>query len=312
MVDLCKLVPRVEHSHGLSDSDFESLFTKDKPIIFNFHGYPWLIHKLTYRRRNQSNIHVRGYKEQGNINTPLELAIRNQIDRFNLAIDVIDRVPKLEVSGALSQRMVEKSNYRKPQLCTRIGIDKPESTDWKRPFEILCFLNKFADAFRPCRFRRPSRRRVLVSPASRGMDRTGEAPISSVLIGDASNKCGSFRSPHPTKASDRATPNLRNRILTELPSSEPLRLRWDSVSSPELVYYFWSSNGKEHGGMKMNRSALIIASVAALLVVSAFSYGTLWLAAQSLAGTVGGAGVGCQVQYRSSVLRHSLTGGAAS
>ena len=84
-----------EHPHGLSDREFETLFTADKPIIFNFHAYPWLIHRLTYRRPNQHNIHVRGYKEQGNINTPLELAIRNQIDRFSLAIDAIDRVPRL-------------------------------------------------------------------------------------------------------------------------------------------------------------------------------------------------------------------------
>ena len=93
VVDLFRLVPESEHPHGLSDREFESLFTPDKPVIFNFHAYPWLIHRLTYRRRNQHNIHVRGYKEQGNINTPMELAIRNQIDRFSLAIDAIDRVP---------------------------------------------------------------------------------------------------------------------------------------------------------------------------------------------------------------------------
>lgn len=135
VVDLCKLVPEIEHSHGLSDSDFESLFTKDKPIIFNFHGYPWLIHKLTYRRRNQSNIHVRGYKEQGNINTPLELAIRNQIDRFNLTIDVIDRVPKIQAKGArvkewLKNQIIENSNY-----AYEFGIDKPEFTNWKWPYK---------------------------------------------------------------------------------------------------------------------------------------------------------------------------------
>ena len=88
-------MPETEHPHGLSDRDFDSLFTIDKPVIFNFHGYPWLIHKFSYRRTNHENIHVRGYKEKGNINTPLELAIRNQVDRFNLAIDVIDRVPQL-------------------------------------------------------------------------------------------------------------------------------------------------------------------------------------------------------------------------
>ena len=100
VVDLYRLVPSTEHPHGLSDRDFDSLFTKDKPIIFNFHGYPSLIHRLTYRRTNHKNLHVRGYKEKGNINTPLDLAIQNQIDRFSLAIDVIDRVPALEVAGA--------------------------------------------------------------------------------------------------------------------------------------------------------------------------------------------------------------------
>jgi xylulose-5-phosphate/fructose-6-phosphate phosphoketolase len=95
VVDLFKLEPHTEHGHGLTERDFDSLFTVDKPIIFNFHGYPWLIHRLAYRRTNHKNMHVRGYKEHGDINTPLDLAMRNQIDRFNLVIDVIDRVPKL-------------------------------------------------------------------------------------------------------------------------------------------------------------------------------------------------------------------------
>ncbi len=106
VVDLFRLQPESEHPHGLSDRDFDSLFTVDKPVIFNFHAYPWLIHKLTYRRTNHSNIHVRGYREKGNINTPLELAIRNQVDRYDLTIDVIDRVPKLQAAGAhLKDRM---------------------------------------------------------------------------------------------------------------------------------------------------------------------------------------------------------------
>src|SRR4029434_2136649 len=100
VVDLYKLVPTSEHPHGLSDRDFDSLFTVDKPVIFNFHGYPWLIHRLVYQRTNHKNMHVRGYKEKGNINTPLDLAIQNQIDRFSLAIDVIDRVPGLQGAGA--------------------------------------------------------------------------------------------------------------------------------------------------------------------------------------------------------------------
>jgi len=116
LVDLFKLEPEAEHLHGLSDRDFDSLFTVDKPIIFNFHGYPWLIHKLAYRRTNHNNLHVRGYKEHGNINTPLELAIQNQIDRLDLAIDVIDRVPKLQVAGAhlkewLKNQIIENTNH---------------------------------------------------------------------------------------------------------------------------------------------------------------------------------------------------------
>ena len=116
MVDLYRLQPDTEHPHGLSDRDFDSLFTKDKPVIFNFHGYPWLIHKFTYRRTNHVNIHVRGYKEKGNINTPLELAIRNQVDRFNLAIDVIDRVPRLRGARRAAQGVAEGTDHRKHQL----------------------------------------------------------------------------------------------------------------------------------------------------------------------------------------------------
>jgi xylulose-5-phosphate/fructose-6-phosphate phosphoketolase len=133
IVDLFKLEPESEHSHGLSDRDFDSLFTKDKPIILNFHGYPYLIHRLAYRRTNHKNLHVRGYKEQGNINTPLELAIRNQVDRFNLAIDVIDRVPRIAAIGAhvkewLKGQIIENANH----ACEE-GIDKPELADWKWP-----------------------------------------------------------------------------------------------------------------------------------------------------------------------------------
>ncbi|QIK37787.1 phosphoketolase family protein [Caldichromatium japonicum] len=134
VVDLFKLQPPREHPHGLSDADFDSLFTKDKPIIFNFHGYPWLIHRLAYRRTNHKNLHVRGYKEKGNINTPLELAINNEIDRFSLAIDVIDRVPRLQVAGAhikekLRDMQIECRNYAYEH-----GIDKPEFDQWAWPF----------------------------------------------------------------------------------------------------------------------------------------------------------------------------------
>ncbi|CAL1238929.1 phosphoketolase family protein [Candidatus Methylocalor cossyra] len=133
VVDLFTLQPQSEHPHGLSDRDFDSLFTVDKPIIFNFHGYPWLIHRLSYRRTNHANLHVRGYKEKGNINTPLELAIQNQIDRFSLAIDVIDRVPKIRVAGAHA-----KEKFRNKQLACRHyayehGTDLPEIVHWRWP-----------------------------------------------------------------------------------------------------------------------------------------------------------------------------------
>ena len=133
VVDLYRLQPDSEHPHGLCDRDFDSLFTRDKPVIFNFHGYPWLIHKFTYRRTNHANIHVRGYKEKGNINTPLELAIRNQVDRFNLAIDVIDRVPKMQAVGAhlkewLRGQIIESLHYADTE-----GQDKPEIRNWKWP-----------------------------------------------------------------------------------------------------------------------------------------------------------------------------------
>jgi len=133
VIDLFCLQPDSEHPHGLSDRDFDSLFTLDKPIIFNFHGYPWLIHRLAYRRANHANLHVRGYKEEGNINTPLELAIQNEIDRFSLAIDVIDRVPGLLVSGAhvkekLRDMQIECSNYAYEH-----GVDQPEYANWRWP-----------------------------------------------------------------------------------------------------------------------------------------------------------------------------------
>ncbi len=133
VIDLFKLQPGSEHPHGLTDRDFDSLFTTDKPIIFNFHGYPWLIHKLAYRRTNHANLHVRGYKEFGSISTPLELAIQNQTDRFNLAIDAIDRVPRLQATGA------HVKDWLKDQICESLdyafanGIDKPEIRDWKWP-----------------------------------------------------------------------------------------------------------------------------------------------------------------------------------
>ena len=116
VVDLFRMQPASEHPHGSTDREFDSLFTVDKPIIFNFHGYPWLIHKLAYRFRNHENLHVRGYKEKGNINTPLELAILNQVDRFNLVIDVLDRVPRLQDERRISGKNEER-HHRQPELC---------------------------------------------------------------------------------------------------------------------------------------------------------------------------------------------------
>ena len=98
-----KLQPASEHPHGLSDHDFDALFTTDKPIIFAFHGYPWLIHRLTYRRNGHHNIHVRGYKEEGTTTTPFDMCVLNDLDRFHLVSDVIDRVPKLGRAGGLRQ-----------------------------------------------------------------------------------------------------------------------------------------------------------------------------------------------------------------
>ncbi|PHS22312.1 MAG: phosphoketolase [Methylophaga sp.] len=133
VVDLFKLLPENSHPHGLTDYDFDSLFTKDKPVIFNFHGYPWLIHRLTYRRTNHMNFHVRGYKEKGNINTPLELAICNEIDRFSLAIDVIDRVEKLQVIGAHVKDKLRDMQIGCRQYAHQHGVDKPEFANWTWP-----------------------------------------------------------------------------------------------------------------------------------------------------------------------------------
>jgi xylulose-5-phosphate/fructose-6-phosphate phosphoketolase len=131
VVDLYKMTPDSEHPHGLSERDFDSLFTVDRPVIFNFHGYPWLIHRLAYRRTNHPNLHVRGYKEKGNINTPLELAIRNEIDRFSLAIDVINRVPGLLVAGAHVKEKLRDMQIACRQYAYEHGVDAPEEAAWK-------------------------------------------------------------------------------------------------------------------------------------------------------------------------------------
>ena len=134
VVDLFCMQSAGEHPHGLSDRDFDSLFTVDKPIIFNFHGYPWLIHRLAYRRTNHKNLHVRGYKEKGNINTPLELAINNEIDRFSLVIDVINRVPKLQVAGAHVKEKMRDLQIESRHYAYEHGVDYPDYQNWKWPY----------------------------------------------------------------------------------------------------------------------------------------------------------------------------------
>jgi xylulose-5-phosphate/fructose-6-phosphate phosphoketolase len=134
VVDLMKLQPSSEHPHGLSDADFDRLFTKDKPIVFAYHGYPWLIHRLTYRRTNHGNLHVRGYKEEGTITTPFDMAVLNDLDRFHLAGDAIDRLPQLgaraaSIKQALADQLTEHNIYIR-----RSGEDMPSIREWRWPF----------------------------------------------------------------------------------------------------------------------------------------------------------------------------------
>ncbi|HWI02250.1 MAG TPA: phosphoketolase family protein, partial [Acidimicrobiales bacterium] len=133
VVDLMRLQPEVEHPHGLPDADFDSLFTKDKPVIFAYHGYPWLIHRLTYRRTNHPNIHVRGYKEEGTTTTPFDMVVMNDMDRFHLVMDVIDRVPGLGQRAArVNQLMLDKRAEHKAYT-REYGEDLPEVRDWAWP-----------------------------------------------------------------------------------------------------------------------------------------------------------------------------------
>jgi len=130
-VDLMTLQPQSEHPHGLSDKEFDTLFTTDKPIIFAFHGYPWLIHRLTYRRTNHKNLHVRGYKEEGTTTTPFDMVVLNDLDRFHLVMDVIERVPKLKAIGAhVLQKMLDRLVGHK-QYIIEHGDDMPEIREWK-------------------------------------------------------------------------------------------------------------------------------------------------------------------------------------
>ena len=134
VVDLFKLQPDTEHPHGLSAREFDSLFTPDKPIIFNFHGYPWLIHRLAYRFKGHEHLHVRGYKEKGNINTPLELAMLNETSRFHLVIDVIDRVPKLRARGAHLKEEMKNAIIDNMRYAHEHGTDRPEIANWTWPY----------------------------------------------------------------------------------------------------------------------------------------------------------------------------------
>ena len=131
IVNLMTLQPPSEHPNGISDKEFDALFTTDKPVIFAFHGYPWLIHRLTYRRTNHKNIHVRGYKEEGTTTTPFDMCVLNQIDRFNLVRDVIDRVPKLGERAAYAQQAIrEKLIDHRTHIC-QTGDDLPEIRSWR-------------------------------------------------------------------------------------------------------------------------------------------------------------------------------------
>ena len=134
VVDLFKLQPSSEHPHGCTEAEFDEIFTADKPIIFNFHGYPWLIHKLAYRHSGHEHLHVRGYKEKGNINTPLELAILNETSRFHLVLDVIARVPGLRDRAAPLEELMRKEIADNLAYAHEHGIDKPEIRDWTWPY----------------------------------------------------------------------------------------------------------------------------------------------------------------------------------
>ena len=131
VVNLMKLQPASEHPHGLPDRDFDALFTKDKPVIFAFHGYPQLIHRLTYRRTNHKNLHVRGYKEEGTTTTPFDMVVLNDLDRFHLCEDVIDRLPQLGARAAYFKQAIQEKLIEHKEYIQQHGDDMPAITGWK-------------------------------------------------------------------------------------------------------------------------------------------------------------------------------------
>jgi xylulose-5-phosphate/fructose-6-phosphate phosphoketolase len=130
VVDLMTLQPREEHPHGLSDSEFDALFTTNRPILFNYHGYPWLLHRLTYRRTNHDNLHVRGYKEEGTTTTPFDMAVLNDIDRYHLLLDVVKRVPEAARYGARLRAFARDKLAQHSRYIVEHGEDMPEVRDW--------------------------------------------------------------------------------------------------------------------------------------------------------------------------------------
>jgi xylulose-5-phosphate/fructose-6-phosphate phosphoketolase len=134
VVDLMTLQPREEHPHGLSDKDFDTLFTTDKPVIFAYHGYPWLIHRLTYRRTNHANFHVRGYKEEGTTTTPFDMTVLNDLDRFHLFGDAVDRVENLQPIAAYAKQFVRDKLIDHKEYIRENGQDMPEIRDWVWPY----------------------------------------------------------------------------------------------------------------------------------------------------------------------------------
>jgi xylulose-5-phosphate/fructose-6-phosphate phosphoketolase len=130
VVDIARLMPREEHPHGMSDFEFDGLFTRDKPVIFAYHGYPWLIHRLAYRRAGHAHLHVRGYKEMGTTTTPFDMVVSNDMDRYRLVMDVIDRVPGLAVRAAAVRQRMADARTRHHNWIREHGTDLPEVAEW--------------------------------------------------------------------------------------------------------------------------------------------------------------------------------------